>query len=168
MIKLLPGNIFRFVLLVFFQVLVLNNLQFSGFINPFVYILFILLLPFETPKWFLLVAGFILGFTIDLFFHTPGIHASATVFMAFLRPFVLGYFATRDGYETGTSPRIHYYGFVWFLKYTALLVMAHHLFLFYIEVFRFSDFFITLGRVILSWVFSVFFIVSSQYFIFRK
>lgn len=168
MIKLLPGNILRFVLLVFFQVFILNNLQFGGFINPFVYILFILLLPFKTPKWFLLVIGFILGFTIDLFFHTPGIHASATVFMAFLRPYVLDYFATRDGYETGTFPGVYYYGFVWFLKYTALLVLAHHVFLFYLEVFRFSDFFITLGRVILSWVFSVFFIVSSQYFIFRK
>ena len=168
MIKLLPRNILRFVLLVFFQVFILNNLQVGGFINPFVYILFILLLPFETPKWFLLVMGFFLGFTIDLFFHTPGIHASATVFMAFLRPYVLDYFATRDGYETGTFPRVHYYGFVWFLKYTALLVLAHHIFLFYLEVFRVSDFFITLGRVILSWVFSVFFIVSSQYFIFRK
>ena len=97
MIKLLPRNILRFVLLVFFQVFILNNLQFGGFINPFVYILFILLLPFETPKWFLLVIAFILGFTIDLFFHTPGIHASATVFMAFFRHYVLDYFAQRDG-----------------------------------------------------------------------
>ena len=168
MIKLLPRNILRFVLLVFFQVFILNNLQFGGFINPFVYILFILLLPFETPKWFLLVIAFILGFTIDLFFHTPGIHASATVFMAFFRPYVLDYFAPRDGYEPGAFPRVYYFGFVWFLKYTALLVLAHHVFLFYLEVFRFSDFFITLGRVILSWLFSVFFIVSIQYFIFRK
>jgi rod shape-determining protein MreD len=168
MIKLLPRNIFRFILLIFIQVFVLNNLQFSGFINPFVYILFILLLPFETPKWLLLIIGFILGITVDLFFHTPGIHASATVFMAFLRPFVLNYFAPRDGYESGAFPRVHYFGFLWFLKYSAILVLAHHIFLFYLEVFRFSDFFITFGRVILSWSLSVFLIVSSQYFIFRR
>lgn len=168
MIKLLPKYIFQFALLVVFQVFILNNLQFSGFVNPFVYVLFILILPFETPRWLLLVIGFILGFTIDLFFHTPGIHASATVFMSFLRPYVLSYFSTRDGYETGTFPGVYYYGFTWFLKYAAILVLAHHIFLFYIELLRFSDFFITMGRVISSWVFSVFFIVSSQYFIFRK
>lgn len=168
MIKILPRNIIRFIVLVFFQVFVLNNLQFSGIINPFIYILFILLLPFETPKWLVLVLGFVTGITIDLFFHTPGIHASATVFLAFIRYYVLENLAPRDGYEIGTFPRVYYYGFLWFLKYTAILVLAHHIFLFYIEVFRFTDFFITLGRVFLSWVFSVFLIVSSQYFIFRK
>lgn len=155
-------------MLVFVQVFILNNLQFSGLVNPFIYILFILLLPFEVPKWALLVLGFLTGIIIDLFFHTPGIHTSATVFMAFLRPFVLEYLSPRDGYEPGTFPRVHYYGFVWFLKYTAILVLGHHIFLFYIEVFRFTDFFTTFGRVLFSWVFSVFFIVSSQYFIFRK
>jgi len=168
MIKLLPRNILRFLVLIFIQVFILSNLQFSGLINPFVYILFILLLPFEAPRWALLGLGFITGLTVDLFFHTPGIHASATVFMAFLRPFVLEYLSPRDGYEPGTFPRVHYYGFLWFLKYAAILILAHHIFLFYIEVFRFTDFFLTLGRVIVSWVFSLFFIVSSQYFIFRK
>ncbi len=168
MIKLFPRYIFRFLVLIFIQVFILSNLQFSGLVNPFVYILFILLLPFEAPRWSLLVLGFIAGLSVDLFFHTPGIHASATVFMAFLRPFVLEYLSPRDGYEPGTFPRVHYYGFLWFLKYAAILILAHHIFLFYIEVFRFTDFFLTLGRVIISWVFSVFFIVSSQYFIFRK
>ncbi len=168
MIKLLGRNITRFIVLVLVQVLILNNIQISGYIVPYFYVLFILLLPFETPNWLLLTMGFVLGITIDLFSHTPGMHAAATVFMAFLRPWVLQMSAPRDGYETGTFPRVYYLGFQWFLRYTVILVLAHHLMLFYIEVFRFSEFFSTLLRVLLSSMFTVILIMLSQYFIYRK
>ena len=168
MIKVLPRNILRIIMLVFFQVFILNNIQFSGFVNPYFYVLFILLLPFETPKWLLLTLGFVLGLSIDLFSNTPGLHASATVFMAFLRPLVLDYFAPRDGYESGTFPRVYYYGFVWFFQYSSILILAHHFFLFYIEVFRLDDFFLTFWRVVLSSIFTIFLVVISQYFIYRK
>ncbi len=168
MIKVLPRNILRFIFLILLQALVLNNIQFSGFVNPFIYILFILLLPFETPNWLLIFLGFGLGFSVDLFSHTPGMHASATVFIAFLRPYVLNIIAPRDGYEPGTFPRIFYYGLTWFLKYTLILVLAHHFFLFFIEVFKFEDFIGTTKRILFSSVFSILLITFSQYFIYRK
>lgn len=164
MIKTIPKYIFNFLLLVFLQVFILNNIQFSGYINPYIYVVFILTLPFETPKWLLLVLAFLIGITIDLFSHTLGMHSSAAVFMAFLRPFVLEIIAPRDGYESETYPQLRYYGVNWFLKYAAILVFAHHLFLFYIEVFRFSDFFATLFRALLSSIFSIFLILIGQYF----
>ena len=168
MINHIARNAGRFIILVLFQVLVLNNIQFSGFVNPFMYVLFILLLPFETPRWVLLVSGFLLGLSVDIFSNTLGLHASATLFMAFLRPYVLRVISPRDGYETGTYPRVFYYGITWFLNYAIILVFAHHLFLFYLEVFRFSEFFRTLLRVILSSSFSILFIALSQYIVFRK
>ncbi len=164
----MPRNILRILILVLFQVFVLNNIQFSGFVNPYMYILFILLLPFETPGWLLLSLGFVLGLSIDLFANTPGLHASATVFMAFLRPMILDYFAPRDGYVPGTFPRVFYYGFGWFFQYAAILVLAHHFFLFYLEIFRLSDFFITFRRVIFSSIFTLFLVMISQYFIYRR
>ncbi len=168
MIKVLGRNIVRFAILVLVQVLILNNIQVSDFIVPYFYVLFILLLPFETPKWLLLLSAFVLGLTIDLFMQTPGMHTAATVFMAFLRPKVLEMSAPRDGYEPGTYPRLYYYGFQWFLRYSVILVLAHHFVLFYIEVFRFSEFFSTLLRVLLSSLLSVILIMLSQYFIYRK
>ncbi|MCB2194486.1 MAG: rod shape-determining protein MreD [Bacteroidetes bacterium] len=167
MIKLLPRYILSFVLLVFLQVFILNNIQFSGYINPYIYILFILILPFETPKWLLLVLAFILGITIDLFSGTLGMHSSATVIMAFVRPYVLKVISPRDGYESETLPQLRYYGVNWFLKYSVILVFIHHLFLFYIEVFRFSHFFTTFVRVILSSIFTILLVLISQYF-YRK
>ncbi len=168
MIDILPRNIIRFLALLLVQVLILNNIEIGGYINPYVYILFIILLPFETPAWLTLILAFILGLSVDIFSETLGMHTSATVFMAFLRPYILSYFAPRDGYESGSYPRVFYYGLPWFIKYTLIMVLAHHLFLFYVEMFKFQDFFSTLLRVILSTLFSTALIVISQYFVFRR
>ena len=168
MINLWLRNIGRFIFLVLLQVLILDNIQISGFINPYMYVLFILLMPFQTPKWLVLIVGFILGLTMDLFHHTPGMHTSATVFMAFLRPGVLQMIAPRDGYEPNTFPRVFYFGLQWFTQYTVILVFAHHFILFFMEAFSFSGFFLTMGRIILSSIFSILLVILSQYFIFRK
>jgi len=127
-----------------------------------------LLLPFNTPGWILLLSSFSLGFTVDLFMNTPGMHAAAATFMAFLRPSVQNLIAPREGYDSTTLPTLEYNGLFWFVKYAVVLTLAHHMFLFYIEMFRFSDFFPTLLRVILSTFFSSAFIISSQYFFFRR
>jgi rod shape-determining protein MreD len=165
---LIARNIVRFLVVVLFQVLVMDNVLISGYMIPYVYLLFILLMPFETPRWIVLLSGFFLGLSIDFFEHTLGIHTAATVLVAYLRTPVLGLLAPRDGYEPDTFPRIAYYGFIWFLKYTLIIVFIHHLALFYLEVFRLQEFFGTLLRVLLSSALSVTAIVLSQYFVFRK
>lgn len=168
MIRIVGRNIIRFLVLILFQVLVLNNVLLGGYLNPYVYVIFILLMPFETPRWLLLVTAFFLGLSVDLFTNTLGMHAAASVFMAFLRPWVLRSFAPRDGYEPDTFPRVFYYGFNWFLRYSLVLVFLHHMALFYIEAFHFQDFLSTLLRVILSTVLTTATIILSQYFVFRK
>jgi len=161
-------NILRFFILVLLQVLIFNQIQFSKFINPYIYILFILLMPFETPGWMILMVGFLLGLSIDFASDTLGMHTMATVFMVFVRPYVLNTLSPREGYESGTYPRIYYMGFPWFAKYTIMLVLAHHLVLFYVEIFRLSEFFSTFLRVLLSSLFTFIFLVISQYFVYRK
>ncbi|WP_372754256.1 rod shape-determining protein MreD [Labilibaculum sp.] len=161
-------NLLRFIILVFIQVVILNNIQINGFINPYLYVLFILLLPFETPSWLLLVFSFILGLSIDIFSNTLGMHASACVFMAYLRPYVLNYLSLRDGYEQGTSPCISNYGFAWFFKYSMILVLAHHSFLFFIEVFSFSNLSETMIRIFLSSLFTLSLLITSQFLLYKK
>ena len=162
MIRELTRNIGNFIFLILLQVLVLNHIEFSGFINPYLYVLFIILLPFETPMWVLLLSSFFLGLTIDVFMGTWGINAFASVFMAYLRPYLLKVIAPRDGYEAGTQPNVKFFGFEWFIKYAAVLVVAHHFVLFYTESFKFHQFFSTLLRVILSSIFTLVLIVLSQ------
>jgi rod shape-determining protein MreD len=165
---ILARNILRFVVVVLFQVLVMDHVLINGYMIPYIYLLFILLMPFETPRWLQLLAGFGLGLTIDLFSNTLGMHTAATVLAAFARSYMLGLLAPRDGYEPDSFPRIHYYGFSWFLKYTLVIVFIHHFALFYLEVFQLKEFLSTFLRVILSTILSTSTIVLSQYFVFRK
>jgi len=166
--NIIAKNIFRFVVVIAFQVLVMDNVMINGFMIPYIYLLFILLMPFETPRWIVLISGFLLGFGIDIFEHTLGMHTAATVLVAFARPYFLNLLAPRDGYESETFPGIYSYGFTWFLKYTLLIVLLHHLALFYMEVFQLQNFLSTLFRVILSSILSASTIVLSQFFVFRK
>mgnify|MGYP001806487574 CR=1 FL=1 len=168
MIELIQKNILNFVILVFLQVLILNNIQLSGFVNPYLYVLFIILLPFEISGWMLLVTAFIMGITIDIFSNTIGMHTAATVAMAFMRPKVLDLMSPRDGYEINTLPRIRFYGFWWFFKYSAVLIIVHHLFLFYMEVFSFEYFFTTFFRAISNIVITLILVILSQYLTSRK
>lgn len=165
---IIARNIVRFIVVVLFQVLVMDNVMINGYMVPYIYLLFILLMPFETPRWVQLISAFLLGLGIDLFENTPGMHTAATLLVAFIRPYLLNLLAPRDGYEPDTFPRIYYYGFVWFLKYTIIIVFIHHLVLFYLEAFQLTDFFSTLLRVLLSTLLSASAIVLSQYFVFRK
>ena len=168
MIRIIGRNIIRFLVLLLIQVLLLDNILINAYLNPYFYVLFIILMPFETPRWLLLLTAFFLGISVDLFTNTLGMHAAATVFMAFLRPWVLSIFAPRDGYEPDTFPRIFYYGFNWFLRYSLVMVFLHHIALFYIEVFHFQDFLSTFLRVIFSTLLTTSTVILSQYFIYRK
>jgi rod shape-determining protein MreD len=153
-----------FILLILLQVLLFNNIQFSGYVNPYVYIMFILLLPVEIPSWLLLLLCFSTGLIIDFFTGSPGMHTSATVLAGFVRPYVLRIVSPRDGYESGSDPSMVTYGFRWFLTYALLIVLVHHTTLFYLEVFRFAGFFRTMLRVILSTFFSMAFILLIEFY----
>jgi len=153
-----------FILLILLQVLLFNNIQFSGYVNPYVYIMFILLLPVEIPSWLLLLLSFVTGIIMDFFSGSPGMHSSATILAGFVRPYVLRAISPRDGYEPGSDPSMLTYGFTWFLSYTLLIVLVHHTALFYLEVFRFAEFFRTLLRVLLSSLFSITFILFIEYY----
>lgn len=155
--------IIGFFILIFTQAVILNHLDLGGYINPYLYILFLLVLPFETPKWLLLVLGFLLGITLDAFTDTLGIHASACVFLAAIRPRFLKLLAPRDGYEIGQTPSIQSMGLNWFIKYAAILTLLHHFWLFTIEGFRLNLFFLNFGRTILSSIFTVLLMILVQY-----
>lgn len=157
-------NIPRFFLLVGLQVFLFNNIQFSGYINPYVYILFIMSLPFGTPRWLVLIISFILGMSIDMFSDSAGIHAAACTFMGYSRSYILLLVKPLDDYDESKSPSIKDMGFAWFITYAAILTVLHHFVYFYMEVFRFSEIFSVLLRVILSSIFSLLIIIISQYF----
>ena len=155
--------IWQFSLLCLLQVLIFNNLELGGYINAFPYIYLILILPISIGRIPLLFIGFFLGLTVDVFSNTGGIHAAATTLIAFYRPLYLKAQSPREGYELTALPHLKTFGFAWFIPYALLIVVIHHIALFYLEVFRFSEFFRTLLKVILSSGLTLFFILLAEY-----
>jgi rod shape-determining protein MreD len=161
------NNILRyagtFVLLITLQLLIFNNIEFSGYVNPFVYVMFILILPVAIQSWILLLLSFLTGFVIDLFCGTLGVHVFATVLAGFVRPWVLSLNVTAEGAEAEMSPSSYRSGLRWFLIYTFTVVLVHHLALFFVEIFSLRHFFETLLRVLVSTTVTTFFIILFDF-----
>ena len=166
--QLIIGNIARFVFFTLLQVVVIQHVNFGSLINPQLYVISALLLPFETPRIIVLLICFAQGLVIDVFYDQQGLHAGAMVFMGFIRPHILNLVAPREGYDILLRPSVGYMGVAWFLTYSGLLIFAHHFFYFFLEVFRFTEFFSTLTRIFLSSVMSVVLIFLFQFLFYRK
>ena len=159
-------QIIRFVVLVLLQVLVINHIRLGGYVHPYIYMIFIMLLPFSTPKWQILVLGFALGLTVDLFTGTLGLHAGATTLMAFCRPSIIKLVSGNQKFENITEPNLGQLGGIWFFRYALCMVFIHHLALFFLESFSFR----LLGQVMLRILLSVpvsIFLIMMILFIFK-
>ena len=132
------------------QVFIFDNIRFGNYIHPYVYMLFVMLLPFETPKWRLILDGFLIGMAIDIFSGTPGLNAAATVFMAYVRPYVINAMTRKSDIEDKTEPSVTEMGVNWFFVYGLLLLILHNLVLFWLEAFSIKLLGIVLLEVLLS------------------
>lgn len=166
MIRVLIKYTIMFVSLVLAQVLIFNQVQFGGFLNPYVYVLFIILLPLSTPRYLVLLLAFAIGFIVDVFSNSLGVHSAATVFVAYIRPLVIRLISNRED-DKNDYPGLHQNKLIWFVSYVTFMVLMHHLLLFYLEVYTVANFFNTLYRVILSSLFSIIIIVLSQFLVFK-
>lgn len=145
------------------QVLLGRNLVLYGKAFCFVYLTILLLLPLEINRIYLLLLAFFTGITIDLFYTTPGMHAAALVFTAFIRPFWVNLNIPRGGYELGIIPNLQTMGFSWFFVYSLPLIFTHHFTLFYLEAGTLQMFWFTMIKVFFSTLFSFTVIVIFQY-----
>jgi hypothetical protein len=162
MFNILINNIVRFLVLVLLQTFVFNEINLGVYLNIYLYVLFILLLPFETPGWILLPVCFLLGLMVDVGLNTAGLHTSACTFAAFVRPTVLSFIKPREGYDANASPGLFNMGFSWFLSYSLILIFLHHFWLFTVEAFRFTDIFFILLKVLCSLALNVFMVLITQ------
>lgn len=146
-------NILRFVFLVLVQIAIFNNINFLGYINPYPYVLFIILFPIGDNKALLLALSFLLGISIDMFCNSGGMHAASCVTIAYLRPWILqSIFGLAYEYN---AVKVVKAAFGQRLLYTTILVFSHHLILFFLESFNFSDIIYILKKTLFSGGFTV-------------
>ncbi len=161
-------NLLRFVVLVFIQVFLLKNVSLYNLSTPYLYILFILLLPFDIPNWLLFPIAFITGLTIDAFYDTPGLHAAASVVLAFVRILFIGITVQKDGFDNEPEPTLSNMGLRWFFTYILTLTLVHHFFVFSMESFNLAGIQYTIGRFLLSSAFTIILILISGLIFFRR
>lgn len=159
-------NILRFLALVLIQVMILNNINFLGYINPYLYILFIVLFPFNGNQSLLIILSFLLGLSIDMFGNSGGIHAGAAVFIAYLRPSILK-FSFGISYEYDTI-KLNTTEINKRLLYLSILVFMHHFILFSLEIFNINHIGLILKSTLFSGIFTLILLLGTLLLFSRK
>jgi len=156
-----------FVGLILLQIIVLNNINFLGYINPFLYILFIFVYPIKKIDSTLLFLSFFLGLIIDFFADTGGVNAAATLFIAFIRiPVLKSVIGKREiDYNSLSLKRLPFYKTI---SYVSILTVIHHFILFSLEYFKWDNFYLILTKTFLTSIFTIILVLISFTFISRK
>lgn len=140
------------------QVIIFNNINFLGYANPYIYILFILMLPLNTNRYLVLIYAFIIGFIIDLFENTGGINAFATVLVAFLR-FPLAYLISNR--KEPEEVKLYNFSFFQWSIYLIVLIFIHHLAIDIIESLQWSKIYTIIERSLIGSAITI--ILSAMY-----
>ena len=156
-------QIISFFVYLFYQVLILQNVVLFHTAFCFLYVAYLLVLPVETNSLVLMAIGFVMGFAVDMFYESLGLHAFACVLIMYLRNYWLGNITPQGGYDSNDSPSLALNGIQWFVVYAGPLVLVHHAALFFAEAGGFSMFWFTLWKVVTSTLFTLLVILIAQF-----
>lgn len=151
--SVISTNSIRFIGLILLQVLICNHINFLGYINPYIYVLFVILFPVKNNRIVFICLSFLLGLTVDMFLDSGGIHAAACVFIAYARPVILK-FAFGMVYEY-QNVKFDAVDFGSKLTYITIMVAVHHIILFYLEIFSISRILLILQKTLFSSIFTI-------------
>ena len=158
------GYLLRFLVVGTLQVLFFNHINVFNVAIPFFYIIYFITLPVDFKGIPLLITAFLGGLIIDVFANTLGMHSTASLTLAFARPYVLALLSPREGYEFNSKPTVAEFGALWFIPYALILIVIHHFVLFTVEALRFSEFFWILAKTLSSAVLTLLVILLAQSF----
>lgn len=156
-------QVISFFIYLLYQVLILKNIVLFNTAFCFLYVAYLFFLPVESNPLFLMFAGFLMGFAVDIFYDSLGLHAFSCVLVMYARNYWLSLITPQGGYDSSATPSIAINGMQWFLVYTIPLVFFHHSVLFFVEAGGFSMFWFTLWKIITSTLFTTLVTVIVQY-----
>ena len=127
------NTVLSFIGLILLQVIICSNINFLGDLNPYVYVIFILLYPVTNNRLVFIFLSFLLGLSIDIFLDSGGIHAAACVAIAYIRPLFLKFsFGAAYDYQ---AIKFSNTDFIQRLIYFLMLIIIHHFILFSLVLF---------------------------------
>ncbi len=156
-------HIISFFLYLLYQVLILQNVVLAHTAFCFLYVGYLLVLPVETKPLTLMGLGFLMGFSVDLFYNSLGLHSLACVFIMYIRNYWLNNLTPQGGYDSNDTPSLALNGIQWFVVYAAPLVLLHHSVLFFAEAGGFGMFWFTALKIVASTLFTLLAILIAQF-----
>jgi len=153
--KTIRANIIRFIGLILLQGLLLNQLNFLGYLNPMVYIVWVMMFPFKKNKTPILILSFLLGLCIDFFSDSGGIHAAATLFIAYFRVPLLKILLRKTDFDyllfnLKSLSLNKLFGFILWMT------LIHHFVFFSLSYFRFEAYLSVLSNTFFTGLFTIF------------
>ncbi len=152
--------------LLFLQAFVFNNILFLGYINPFIYIAFVIFYPLKKERYLFLFLSFLLGLAIDFFADSGGINAFSLLFVAYIRLFLVRIIFKKTAQDYLLF-NLQQEPFGKVFNYVITLIVIHHFILFSLANFSFQNFSSVLSNTLYSSIFtSVLFFIGT--YIIRK
>jgi hypothetical protein len=157
-------------LLILVQVFVLDKIHLHQMVTPYLYFLFILWLPFNMSRGWLMLLAFIYGLTLDSFRHNPGFHAAACVLIAYIRPFLVNLLIPQEGADGNyEEPSIRSMGGpMQYFIYVLVLTIIHHSWLFLLEAWQFGNPWYFIAKTLLSSAISLVLVIIMELLFVRK
>lgn len=162
------GQVISFFVYLALQVFIMKNVVLFHTAFCFIYVAYLLLLPVESNPLVLMGIGFLMGFIIDIFYDSLGMHASASVLIMYLRNYWLNSITPQGGYDSNAVPTLAMNGIQWFSVYATPLVFLHHTVLFFIEAGGFGIFWFTLWKAFISTLLTMVIILIAQFLFAEK
>lgn len=153
-------NSIWFVFLTIIQVLIFNNINLFGYINPMIYIIFIFYYPLKKEKAGLLFYSFFIGLAIDFFSDTGGINAAATLLVANFRLPILSAILRKSEFDYQLF-NIRSIALGKALTYILVITFIHHLMVFWLDYFSLNQFGTVLSKTFLTTFFTVFLMILA-------
>lgn len=139
----------RFVVLMLIQVLILNNLQFLGICHPYIFIMFLIMMPITFPQSLDMLLGVGCGLIMDAFCNSLGVHMAACVLITFLRrPMISNLVMDVDRLNSEINSRT--IGLIGFLKYAIVLILLYHTMVVLLSAWSFIHIGLNFLQIILS------------------
>jgi|TARA_B110000914_G_scaffold112319_1_gene98326 hypothetical protein len=158
--------IFMLPIYLIIQIYILNEILFASYINPYIYLIILIIMPYKIPKWFLLFYAFIIGFLIDLFSGTLGIHSSACLILVLLKSPISKITIPHNIIEETDELVMQKIGAKSFILFSFILVLIHHTILFILEHVALD--FQILMKIIASTIITTIIISITQLFFFKS
>lgn len=167
-IKSLISYILFALLIALVQIMLLKNVALFGVALGFLYLMILLDLPISIKPTILILISFGLGFLIDIFYDTLGMHSAAATFLGFIRPFWIKAVSPTGGYDDNNRPNLQEMGLGWYLTYSLPLIFIFSLVFFSADLWGTGDLFKTLNKSFFSSIFTVVLAILVQLLFFKR